>query len=337
MNQMDEKQESEQLEKIEKLLQSFVEENPGFTIDLKDWKFQIRIKGPTWKGYVDKPIADFVIDLDKRLREELVRHEIEVPKSNHGLVALRVDEGSTLALLEGVPETLEAIRNFPPKQQMMIFVAILVAAGVWGSLKWRELVSGERKEAEETKRREIESNERLEKDKVLSAERVEIIKALTEGGTRRQLEAPLRTLISKMGDEDVIKLTGTDLVKKDVAKERLEKGTRSKPKNYYIDHPYTIEGISTKNPQKWKITLSYGSVNFVAGMELTEEDMKQLLSSFQAAHDLGTKVAEDLMVTAEINSKGVQRAVVMGIGKPRDKAMRIAEAFRKEGFKPPGF
>lgn len=68
-------------------------------------------------------------------------------------------------------------------EQMTLLIAGVAA--LWASLKWRELIARDRKEAEETMRREIEANERLDSFKVIAAERIEIIKALTEGAIGR--------------------------------------------------------------------------------------------------------------------------------------------------------
>ena len=304
-------------QKIEETILKFVDDPSDFTFDLDKWKLEIRIKGPKWKGVVDKPIANFVLDLDQRLTAELKRQGVILPKSDHGIVAMRVDKGSTLAFFEGVPETINAIKGLPPQQQMLVFIAILFAAGIWGT---KEI---------------IESIQRTRREKITSDERVKVIEAFTKRETLLELQAPLRTFVNKMDDSDSITLPATDeALSKKRLKEEFQKSSRSKPRTFYIDGAYTVEAITTKDPDHWKISVKYGTFGFVAELNLSEDDVQSLLVNFQEAHKKNTRIAPYLHVTADISEKGIQKATVVGLGKKRPTSVTLGDAFKRVGFSP---
>lgn len=331
---MNNEEQSELLQKLETVLEDYLAGESDFTLDLKQWNISIRIKGPKWRGVVDKPLATFVLDLDRKMAEELARHGIDLPKNDHGLVALRVEHGSMLAFLEGVPEVFEAISKLPQEQQMMILIAVLVIAGV--ALPAKALITsvGERaKEKEQTARENKREEENTKREAIRANERLVTLNAITSGNTRYQLEAPLRGLVGKLGDNDVIELPGAkEGVKKKKAKASLAKSSRAKAKNYYIDNAYTVEGISTKNPAKWTISLNYGEITFTADLQLIDGDVQSLLADFKEAHGKNRKIGPWLHVTAEISKKGIRKATVVGLGRERNGSVKLADALRAEGY-----
>lgn len=320
---MDTDEKSELLVKLKTVTDGYLAGESDFTLDLAEWNISFRIKGPKWRGVVDKPLATFVLDLDRKVAEELSRHGVDLPKTEHGLVALRVNEGSMLAFLEGVPDVIDAISKLPPDKQILILFAILIAVGMGKVVQGIMLAYTDGiKEKEQTKRKAIEAQERIH-----------TLRAITESPSRYQLEAPLRGLIGKLGDNDLIELPGAqEGVRKKRVKAELAKSSRSKTSNYYIDGAYTIEGISTKNPAKWTISLNYGQLTFTAALQLSDEDVQSLLADFKEAHAKNRKIAPWLHVTAEINAKGIKKSVVVGIGKARKNSVKMSDALKAEGY-----
>ena len=320
---MDIDRRSELEARLKAVMEGFLAGESDFTLDLTQWNISIRIKGPKWRGVVDKPLALFVLDLDRKVAEELARHGVDLPKTEHGLVALRVKDGSMLAFLEGVPDVIEAISKLPPDKQMLVLFAVLIAAGMGKVVQGiMQSYTDGIKEKEQTKREAIQAQERIH-----------TLKVITESPARYQLEAPLRGLVGKLGDNDLIELPGAqEGVRKKKIKAELTKSSRSKASNYYIDGAYTVEGISTKNPAKWTISLNYGQITFTAAHQLSDEDVQSLLADFKEAHAKNRKIAPCLHVTAEINAKGIKKSVVVGIGKARKNSVRMSDALTAEGY-----
>jgi hypothetical protein len=75
-----------------------------------------------------------------------------------------------------------------------------------------------------------------------------------------------------MAPADQIDLPGhTEPLKKEQAKKALTTATRSQSMAYYVDHPYKVESLNTKDPENWKIGLSFGDVAFSAEVLLDRE------------------------------------------------------------------
>ena len=65
---------------ISDAMESYFKGEGEFRLDLQDVKLRIYLDGPKWHGVVDKPVADFLIDLEKKLRLEFEKLEIKLPK-----------------------------------------------------------------------------------------------------------------------------------------------------------------------------------------------------------------------------------------------------------------
>jgi hypothetical protein len=296
------------------IIDRYLADPENFELDLGALELRIKLKGEKWGGVVDKPVAKFLLDLDKRLHDELQRVGVQLPKSNHGVVALRIEEGSMEAFLEYAKGIFAEFRKMKPYTQVLVLVTIL---GVFGVSMAPDIIE----KLQEPGLRAAEQKERVEL--------VKAVAAISEN--QRELQAPMRGLVKSMGKEDEIILPGSDSVlTKNEVKSTLAKATRSKTYSYYIDFPFIVQELSTKKPGEWEIGLAFGETSFRAKMMITEDEISELLRAFQEAHAAGSEISPDLQVTAEINDKGVRSAAVVGLGAPRPKAVSLGDAVAKE-------
>lgn len=281
--------------------------------DIAKLDFRIYITGTSWAGIVDRPLAKFLLDLDKKLTDELLKHGIDLPRTPHGLVALRVEDGSLDAILQYAKGILPAVKKMKTRDQVFIYIVLATSLGFVMGGDLIEKFQG-------ASVRKIEADERVQM--------IEAVGKVIEAA--RDLQQPTRSLVNNLNEEDKITLPGQpEPLSKKAAKEVLIKGTRSKPSQFYIDGNYIVQELTTKTPGEWEIGLQWGEETFRAKLMLSAEDITELMDSFQLAHLSGSNIAPDLQVTAMINDKGVQSATVIGMGDRRDKAMTLGEVYAK--------
>lgn len=302
--------EKELVTKVEELVKKYLSNPESFEFDINKLHLRIHIKGPAWAGIVDKTVAKFLLDLDKKLTDELAKHGIELPETPHGIIALRVEEGSLDAFLQYAKGIFQEVRKMKPKDQLFIAGVVLGIAGFWQLPDIIEKINAP------------------EEARIESGERIELVKSVAKiAENSRELEAPLRALVAKMSKEDTISLPGhRGEMKKKEARGVLIKGTRSKPQTFYIDGRYIVEELSTKT-KDWEIGLRWGDVAFKAKLMITAQEIEELMDSYQLAHASGSSIAPDFQVTAEINAKGVQSATIIGVGDQRENSQTLGEVF----------
>lgn len=301
-------------EKVLALIQNYLCHQEEFRVDLDDLDLKIYMKGKNWGGIVDRPTASFLLQLDKRIERELMAVGVEVPKTHHGILALRIEEGSLDAVFQYSKGILNQWNKMTARSQILVVLTLVASLGI---VNFKEIV------------------EALNKPALQEAEnraRIELVKAIGDIAKNTQdLQKPVKALVQTMEPADVIQMPGTaDLVKKNEAKKSLVQQNRSKSATFYVDHRYIVQELSTKKPGQWMITIAYGSVAFRAKLMLTTEEINSLLRDFQDAHARGSEIAPDMQVTAEITARGVQSASVIALGSPRQNAMRLSEALKKQ-------
>ena len=295
---------------LSQALEAQLKGDDNYDIDISGFNIRLNIKGAAWSGAVGKPLAKFILDLDKKIEDEMRKLGVSIPDSEHGIIALEVTHGSSdgwFKYTEGILKTWNKVKT---KDKILLLTAILLALGVWKSTDIITAVNAP----------EIE--------RIKSAEKTEFVKSVTSlADSNRELQQPLRSLLSKLDEKDTVRLPVTgNHVSKENAKETLEKGSRVKPVSQYIDGRYIVLDLKTRKPNEWQITLKFGDVIFPAKLELSHEDVSSLLAQFTAAHEKGSEIAPDLQVTAMVSEKGVKSATVIGLGIPRDKSMRLSQA-----------
>lgn len=302
--------------KISEVVEAFSKGDAEHQFDLAELQLRIRLTGPAWAGLVDKPVAKFLVDLDAMLTDELQQLGVAIPESKHGLVALQIQEGSMDAWLKYSKEILGGFSKLKPYQQILVVCTILGALGLLNSDKIIHSLN-------EAKLAKIIA----EQEEARGRERVELVKEIGRiKDHEHQLQAPVRSLANKMTSADRMQLPGqTKALKKEEVKEALTPATRSKTDQYYIDHPYKVDSLNTKDPEHWKIGLSFGDVSFSADVLLSKEEMASLLKDFQEAHAKNSAIAPAMHVTAKVSEKGVTSAKVVGLGDPRVTARRLSE------------
>jgi hypothetical protein len=297
------------------VIDQYVADPERFQLDLRDLDLRIKLKGDRWGGVVDRPIAKFLLDLDKRLHSEMERVGLPLPKSDHGVVALRIEEGSMEAFLEYAKGYMQQFNKMNTRSQILLLIALLGALGIWMSPEIIEKLNAPK----------LATN--------ASEERVELVKAVAAlADNQREIQAPMRGLVNSMAPDDKLVLPGSaeEVTKKEVKASVLVKATRSKSYQYYIDFPFVVQELSTRKPGEWEIGLAFGETTFRAKMMVTEDEVSSILAAFQEAHAKGSEISPDLQVTAEINDKGVRAATVIGVGPKRKSAISLGEAVSKE-------
>lgn len=317
MNQEDLKRVNEA---IKKALQGYLDSDGSFNLDIADLNLKIYLQGPKWTGRVDRPVAQFLLDLDKRLNEELENLGVELPESQHGLVALRIESGSLQAFLEYAPQVYEHIQALAGPQKVAIFATVLTSFGLLRTVRSHLKNSNEDAEVVDTEVHQARSRE-------IMLDRLE--------ASAPQLQQPLKKLIGAMDKGDAIILPGeSSPIKKEDAKKVLDivKPEAPKANSYYIDQHYIIENLETKPDKVWRISLRYGDLSFKAKLLIRQEEISDLLARYREAHAQGRSISADLQVVAEIDSKGVKSttAAVVGVGKPRPKSAKLSEALERE-------
>lgn len=295
---------------LSQALEAQLKGDDNYDIDISGFNIRLNIKGAAWSGAVGKPLAKFILDLDKKIEDEMRKLGVLVPESEHGFIALEVTHGSSdvwFKYTEGILKTWNKVKT---KDKIILLTALLIALGVWKATDIINAVNAP------------------EMERIKSAEKTEFVKSVISlADSNRELQQPLRSLLSKLDEKDTVRLPVTeDHVSKEDAKETLEKGSRVKPVSQYIDGRYIVLDLKTRKPNEWQITLKFGDVIFPAKLELSHEDVSSLLAQFTAAHEKGSEIAPDLQVTAMVSEKGVKSATVIGLGAPRDKSMRLSQA-----------
>jgi sulfur carrier protein ThiS len=305
--------------KINQTIDAFFSGEAEHTLSLDELQLRIRLSGPTWAGVVDKPVAKFLVDLDAMLTDELRSLGIIIPESTHGLVALQIQDGSWEAVLKYSKELFRGFSKMSPRAQLLILATVLAALGISSSDKIIAAINA-------PSLAKISASQ----EQVRAKERVELVEAVGRIREREhQLQTPVRSLVNKMDAADRIDLPGKPKsLKKEEAKNALVSNTRGQATQYYVDHPYKVESLNTRDPDHWKIGLSFGDVSFSAEVMLNKDEMESLLKDFQEAHSQNRPIALPMHVTAKASEKGITSAKVMGLGDPRKGAVRLSEALR---------
>lgn len=275
-------------------------------------KLDFKVKGKAWHGVVDKAVAQFLLDLDLVVTRKFEEFGINLEPTKHGVISLRIEEGSLEVFFQYGEKILKQIRQMSTKDKLLASAILLTIFGFPAASDIVEKITAPIAES-------IEAERDIEMEKIRSEERERMIDRLarvTESAL--ELQKPVRGLVAKMESGDTIILPGrVDEMDRHEAKKTLDKYKRQKPKTYYIDQVYIIEELLTKNSEKWYLSLRYGDVSFRAEIQLSEEELQKLLEGYESAHKINDPITAGLHVTAEINAKGVKTALVVGVGSPR--------------------
>ncbi|MFD2275451.1 hypothetical protein ACFSQZ_03125 [Rubritalea spongiae] len=290
--------------------------------DIENLEYKIHIKGDQWDGYVTTTTANFVRLAEKKLKDVLIDSGVDKDwLEKKQLVKIRVKDGSA-DWAAPVTELVNACKGMTYEQLLVIIGGYVVICGINKVSAYKEKIGLAK----------VQANERLELaqiEKKGNADLVEAIGTVLENN-ERPLEAPMRGVQQAMDKGDTIELPdGEEYTKRQLAG-RFVKQDVSKMEDYHIDAHYVIEDYKTPEgqPDQWKVELKYGhDVRFTAKLKLDIKDDKLLGEAYAQARAEGKAVVDiDLQVTAEVNSRRIRNAEVVGVGKPRDNARTPAEA-----------
>lgn len=335
---------------ISDAMEAYFKGDGAFNLDLEKVRLRIYLKGPKWLGVVDRPVAEFVLQLEKQLTIEIEKLGIKLPKWERGMIALEVDEGSWEGLLGYSLEAIAYFKTLAVANQTTVVGVVVAAVGALSSIRRRidETTPQESQKARDLATEldqqdaftEIETDHATEAPppevspvglKEIEPEKVEALERLTMiQADSHQLQRPIRTLLGHMEATDTVVLPAeSGPLKLAGAIETLERAARASRKKrltYYVDHPYIVENLNTENANKWKVKIRFGTKSFPANVSLSDTDLPKLLKAYNDAFGKGQVVC-DLQVTAEFDAKGEPKAaIVVGWGKPRDRSVKLSEA-----------
>lgn len=317
---------SEVTESIALAIGKYLKGEGDFDLDIEQIKLKLYIRGPKWRGVVDKPVAEFLLALDKRLEDEFEKLGINLPKFERGIVAIGVKEGSFDGFLMVVPETAEYLMQLAAAQKVVVIATVMTAVGAWKVL---------RKRVPKEELSDVEAQRFA--DQAVALKQINSIEE-----NQAKIEKPFKDLLTKATDpqDEVITPAGTEAVLIADAVKDLPAATRArggKGNIYYIDGPYAIETLNSPKDKPWSVRLRYGSdLKFAAKLELPQEPMAFLLKEYEKAKQSNGEVAPHLQVTAQFAPDNkIKGAFVSGIGEPRKGTLKISEAMAKGNAKSP--
>lgn len=291
---------------------AFLQGSAETDFDPASIKLDFKVKGKTWHGVVDKAVAQFLLDLDLVVTRKFEELGISLEPTNHGVISLRIEEGSLEVFFQYGEKILKQIRQMSTKDKLLASAILLTIFGFPAASDIVEKITAPILER-------IETENDVELERIRSEERERMIDRLFSVTVAAlELQKPVRGLVAKMEPGDTILLPGrADEMDRGQARKTLDTYKRFKPKTYYIDQIYIIEELLTKNSEKWFLSLRYGEVSFRAEIKLNEKELQKLLEGYENAHKINDPITAGLHVTAEINAKGVKSALVVGVGSPR--------------------
>jgi hypothetical protein len=287
----------------------------------------LRIKGKSWGGVVNKTVARFVLNAEREIQKLCEESGIDLPDSKHGFIQIEIEEGSLLAFLnlDTILENAEKM-GMDSGDLILIISSLAVLAGI---LKASEIIG----KCSEAKLAKIKGENEVEKEKIRSEERLKIVGLLAPvEKSERNLEAPLRGLVGKMDKGDTIEIDGKEPLSKAEITKNFTKSVRAKPELYHIDHVYIVENLKTEEGKPWEVKIRYGDRSFPAILKLDILQQEEFVAGYGKAGKSG-KVAADLHVTAKVSRKGVSKAEVVGLGKPRETAIKLSKALAERAKK----
>lgn len=340
---------------ISDAMEAYFKGDGEFRLDLQNVKLRIYLDGPKWHGVVDKPVAEFLLDLEKKLRLEFEKLGIKLPKWERGLIALEIDDGSWDALLGYTQEAVDFFKTLAPSYQTVAAGAVMATVGAWANVRRRiqEAVSPvevqkakdlatarEQQKALEDVSPELDTTDSGEIEASrLSEEKIEALAKLeTIQHDSLELQRPIKTLLGLMTEGDVVTLPAEEeAFKYTAAIQTLEKKAARAPKpkrpTFYVDQHYVVNALNTPSgpTSKWNVKVEYAGVPLTAGLaKLSSEDIAKLTSIYDAAFAKGKSPSVDLQVTAEFDSKGNPKAaIVLGIGVARTNNIGLSAAIAK--------
>lgn len=295
-----------------------------------DDKLSFRVVGESWNGMVNKTVAKFVINAEERIKDLCVKEGIDYPKTKHGLIQIEVKEGSLLAFVK-IEKILEAAakNGMTPEQLITLVMAVAVITGLFTASKIIEKLNEVRSIKAKGEIEVEKEKAEVEKEKIRADERLKMVEILRPvANSERALETPLRGIIEKMEPADRISIGGGEKLTKVEAKRSLSKATRAKPEFHQIDHVYFIENFKTEEGRGWSVKLKYGDVAFVATWGLDHEDEDKFLANYSSSKDR-SKVNLALHVNAKILRGKVSEAELVGLGNPREDAVKLGVTLKK--------
>ena len=341
-------------EVLDDLIAAFVRNDDSFEFDLKSLALKIKIDGPKWKGVVDKPVAKFVYELEQNIAREFRKLGLELPDDPHGFLALRVKEGSMDGFFEWA--TSANFAKMKPALQITFLCLFLVGVGLFNAESIVEALNEPKIEAiraqmikdasaanEPASAPEIidamaKSNAELVK--ALKANEVDLARIQTDAqvdlvenigqitNNTLQHQAPLRSLVRSMDEEDVIELPGSDTaLTKQQASDKLDRHHRSAAQGCDIDQKFVILTIDIET-EPWKVKLRSGlDTTFIAELILEPAESKKFLAGLTDAKLNEKLFKAELQVSATVSSRSIRNARITAIGPAREGAKQLSSIY----------
>lgn len=271
--------------------------------------YEIVICGPSWSGDIDYRLAKYITELQHAVNkvfretcgEDLPDYRDRI------IVKIKVTDGSLKALVK-IDEFLKALfENMESRHKLSLGVVVVTACvGYFSYNTYSGIVEKQMSlAATEGQQQRLERMFNKVADKLPDAER------------------PARALVSKMGEQDKIKLPGYGhALTVEQAKEVYPRKARSKISNSYIDGLYIIKAIKFEDPLR--ITVEKGAHRFECFVSLNDEDLGILYEKAKGLQTGGGEFEMELKINAKHTDKEVKEATVYGLGEKRTQAKELA-------------
>jgi len=145
---------------------------------------------------------------------------------------------------------------------------------------------------------------------------------------KKNLEAPSRKLIHRMGPADIIILPDTESLTAEQAKGRYPRRARAKHLTGTFDATYKIKNIDL-DQIPLELTIDYDGFEFKAAAELANKDIGLITDSFENAWKAQDSLMMQLHVFIVYSDKRIISASIVGIGPPRENTGDIQELIQQ--------
>lgn len=279
---------------------------------------RIKLKGEQWEGKINYQVANFIIELQKRIIKiynnmyDANINFVSLHSMKNLAITISVDKGCT-ELLVHINDFLSSIKNMESKH---ILYAILGIALIYGGNTFYSTYT----EAilEKTKTIEEEKTKR---------EFIKITNFIVQGALHNP---ELEYLAKEMHQEDELLIGEKSFSKQEALTMFNPKNNllpEVLPSTYYVDGKYAITIVYFKENS---IKIALGGKNFRASTSaLSNEDKDKLHETYKIADQNQTIPYMDLQVAVEVLDGSICAAKIVGIGPKRASAITLQAALKK--------
>ena len=277
--------------------------------DKARYEIVIQVRGEGWDACVDERVARFVLGLQStvdRIAKEAANHEIR--KENRVRVKVRLEKGCTLFNLDIGDYVEKSLKKMNGTQTMIaLIVGIIAVAGYSTASKY------------------FAHNERLQSKAIDEETKQFIAQSFARyEPMEREINAPKKGLVNQLAPRDTIQLPGDDKPRtKKEAKALYPQTPRSESQQAAIDGEYYVQLIDTSGLIPVVSIKREGFRNFKANMPVMGEPLTIFFNKLLDNTEQRQHQTFKLQVDVKYNGRGIQEAVISGLGDPREGSVEL--------------